>query len=165
MTGGRELGLGLQSDKRPGAYAPLARLAEQGGFNVVTVYNDLWFQPALPALLEIARETQAVRVGPSCLNPFTVHPVELAGQVAALDLASSGRAFLGLAAGAWLAPLGIDQRRPVTAISEAWEIVSRLLAGDRSGFAGRSGRTACRAYRQKCRPAGMRSLLDSVSSK
>jgi 5,10-methylenetetrahydromethanopterin reductase len=136
LSDGRELGLALQTNKRPGAYAELARLAEGAGFDVVTVYNDLWFQPALPALLEIARETGRVRVGPSCLNPFTVHPVELAGQVAALDLASGGRAFLGLAAGAWLGELGVEQRHPVTAIREAWEIVSRLLAGDRTGFSG-----------------------------
>jgi 5,10-methylenetetrahydromethanopterin reductase len=132
----RELGLGLQTDKRPGDYAALARIAELGGFDVVTAFNDLWYQPALPALLEIAVATRRVRVGPSCLNPYTVHPVELAGQTAALDLASRGRAFLGLAAGAWLDGLGIEQRRPAATIAEAWEIVSRLLAGDRSGFEG-----------------------------
>jgi 5,10-methylenetetrahydromethanopterin reductase len=132
----RELGLGLQTDKRPGEYAALARLAEQGGFDVVTTFNDLWYQPALPALLEIAEATEHVRIGPSCLNPYTVHPVELAGQTAALDLASRGRAFLGLAAGAWLDGLGLEQGRPVRTIAEAWEIVSRLLAGDRSGFTG-----------------------------
>jgi 5,10-methylenetetrahydromethanopterin reductase len=132
----RELGLGLQTDKRPGEYAALARIAEHGGFDVVTTFNDLWYQPALPALLEIAGATERVRVGPSCLNPFTVHPVELAGQTAMLDLVSHGRAFLGLAAGAWLDELGIAQRRTVAAISEAWEIVSRLLARDRVGFEG-----------------------------
>jgi 5,10-methylenetetrahydromethanopterin reductase len=132
----RELGLGLQTDKRPGSYAPLARLAEEGGFEVVTVFNDLWFQPALPALLEVAAATSRVRVGASCLNAFTVHPVEIAGQVAAVDLASDGRAYLGLAAGAWLDELGLEQRQPVRRIAEAWQIVSRLLAGDRSGFEG-----------------------------
>jgi 5,10-methylenetetrahydromethanopterin reductase len=135
--GGRELGLGLQTDKRPGDYGPLAQLAEHAGFDVVTTFNDLWFQPALPALLEIAGATRQVRVGPSWLNPFTVHPVEIAGQIAALDAASNGRAFLGLARGTWLEPLGLDQSDPVTAIREAWEIVRRLLAGDGSGFAGR----------------------------
>jgi 5,10-methylenetetrahydromethanopterin reductase len=77
-----------------------------------------------------------VRIGPSCLNPYTVHPVELAGQTAVLDLVSHGRAFLGLAAGAWLDRIGIEQRRPAVTIAEAWEIVSRLLAGDRSGYEG-----------------------------
>jgi 5,10-methylenetetrahydromethanopterin reductase len=133
---GRELGLGLQTDKRPGEYAALARLAEEAGFAVVTAYNDLWFQPPLPALLEIAAATARVRVGPSCLNPFTTHPVELAGQTAVLDTASDGRAFLGLACGAWLEALTIDQSAPVTAIREAWAVVRRLIAGDDSGFAG-----------------------------
>ncbi|HYT52439.1 MAG TPA: LLM class flavin-dependent oxidoreductase [Gaiellaceae bacterium] len=134
--GGRELGLGLQTDKRPGEYGALARLAEEAGFSVVTAYNDLWFQPPLPALLEIAAATARVRVGPSCLNPFTTHPVELAGQTAVLDTASDGRAFLGLARGAWLEALTIDQSAPVTAIREAWAVVRRLIAGDDSGFAG-----------------------------
>lgn len=132
----RELGLGLQTNRRVGEYGELARAAEEAGFDVVTCFNDLWFQPALPALLEIAAATSRVRVGPSCLNPFTVHPVEIAGQTAALDRASHGRAFLGLAAGAWLDELGIDTARPAAAVREAWEIVCRLLAGDESGFDG-----------------------------
>jgi len=132
-----ELGLGLQTDKQPGEYAALARQAEEARFAVVTTFNDLWFQPALPALLEIAAATTRVRVGPSCLNPFTLHPVEIAGQVAALDQASDGRAFLGLARGSWLEPLDLDQSDPVTAVEEAWEVIRRLLAGDDSGFAGR----------------------------
>ena len=136
MSDGRELGLGLQTNKGVGAYAAAARVAEDAGFDVVTVFNDLWFQPALPALLEIANATSRVRIGPSCLNPFTVHPVEIAGQIAALDNASKGRAFLGLAAGAWLDSLGVDTSHALSAVSEAWEIVRRLLAGDERGFEG-----------------------------
>ncbi len=126
----------MQTDKPVGEYAALARRADDAGFDVVTVFNDLWFQPALPALLEIAAATRRVRVGPSCLNPFTLHPVEIAGQIAALDRASRGRAFLGLAAGAWLETLALDGTRPVTAVREAWEVVRRLLSGDDSGFTG-----------------------------
>jgi 5,10-methylenetetrahydromethanopterin reductase len=136
VTEGRELGLGLQTDKALSEYGPLAQAADEAGFDVVTTYNDLWFQPALPALLEIARATTRVRVGPACLNPFTLHPVEIAGQIAVLDAATDGRAFLGLARGAWLESLGADQADPVTAIREAWEIVTRLLAGDESAFGG-----------------------------
>jgi 5,10-methylenetetrahydromethanopterin reductase len=132
----RELGLGLQSDKPLGGYGPLAIAAEEAGFATVCVFNDLWFQPPLPALLEVARATTRVQLGPACMNPFTVHPVEIAGQVAMLDEASHGRARLGLASGAWLDELGVDQRRPVTAVREAWEVVRRLLAGDAEGFAG-----------------------------
>jgi 5,10-methylenetetrahydromethanopterin reductase len=130
------LGLGLQSDKPLADYGELAATAEAAGFASVCVFNDLWFQPPLPALLEIARATSRVRLGPACLNPFTLHPVEIAGQIAMLDEASRGRAFLGLARGAWLDELGIAQERPVSALREAWEVVRRLLAGDERGFAG-----------------------------
>jgi len=77
-----------------------------------------------------------VRLGPAALNPQTLHPVEIAGQTAALDLASDGRAYLGLVSGAWMEQLGLDERRPLTRLREAVEVVRRLLAGDRSGFAG-----------------------------
>jgi 5,10-methylenetetrahydromethanopterin reductase len=114
----------------------LARQAEAGGFDVVSVYHDLLFQPAIFPLLTIAAATSRVRLGPAALNPSTLHPVELAGQAAALDLASGGRAYLGLVAGAWLDRLGLDERAPVARMREAVEVVRRLLAGDRSGFAG-----------------------------
>jgi 5,10-methylenetetrahydromethanopterin reductase len=103
---------------------------------VISVYHDLLFQPAIFPLLSIAGATEWVRLGPAALNPSTLHPVELAGQVAALDLASGGRAYLGLVAGAWLDRLRLDGRAPVERMREAVEIVRRLFAGDRSGFEG-----------------------------
>jgi 5,10-methylenetetrahydromethanopterin reductase len=84
----------------------------------------------------IAGATERVRIGPAALNPSTLHPVELAGQAAALDLASGGRAYLGLVAGAWLDRLALDESRPVQRMREAVEIVRRLHAGDRDGYAG-----------------------------
>ncbi len=84
----------------------------------------------------MARVTERIRLGPAALNPQTLHPVEIAGQVAALDLASGGRAYAGLVTGSWLDQLGLDERRPLTRLREAVEVVRRLLAGDRSGFAG-----------------------------
>jgi 5,10-methylenetetrahydromethanopterin reductase len=133
----RELGLGLQTDLPLSAYGALGRTVEDAGFAVVTLFNDLWFRPPLGGLLEVARATSRVRVGTSCHNPYSVHPLELAGQVALLDEATSGRAFIGLTPGAWLPELGIERRRPLEAIRESWEVIRRLLAGDRSGFAGR----------------------------
>ena len=137
MSRGFELGLGLQSDKQPAEYEAIARRAEAAGIDVVTVYHDLLFQPAIAPLLLMARVTERIRLGPSALNPYTLHPVELAGQAAALDLASGGRAYLGLVQGAWLDRLGLDGRQSLGALREAAEVVRRLLAGDRSGFSGR----------------------------
>jgi 5,10-methylenetetrahydromethanopterin reductase len=84
----------------------------------------------------MAQVTERVRLGPAALNPFTLHPAEIAGQIAALDAVSSGRAYLGLAQGSWLDALGIEPRRSLTALREAVEVVRRLLRGDDSGFQG-----------------------------
>jgi 5,10-methylenetetrahydromethanopterin reductase len=103
---------------------------------VITVFHDLLFQPAIAPLLLLSQATERVRLGPAALNPYTLHPVEIAGQAASLDLVSGGRAFLGLANGSWMERLGLEQPRPVETMHEAIEIVRRLLAGDRSGFRG-----------------------------
>ena len=84
----------------------------------------------------MARVTERVRLGPAALNAQTLHPVELAGQAAALDLASNGRAYLGLVTGSWLEQLGLDETKPLTRLKEAVEIVRRLLTRDTTGFAG-----------------------------
>jgi len=133
---GTRFGIGLRGNLGVGEYGKLGRLAEDLGFEVVSVFNDLGDQPALPALLEVAAATDRIMIGPACLNPFTLHPVEIAGQVSALDAASAGRAYLGLAKGAWLASIGIAQARPVRALREAAGVVRALLADDRSGYRG-----------------------------
>jgi alkanesulfonate monooxygenase SsuD/methylene tetrahydromethanopterin reductase-like flavin-dependent oxidoreductase (luciferase family) len=92
----------LQTDKPLSAYGPLAQAAEAYGFDGVSVYQDMLYQPAWLPLLEIARHTHRVWFGPAAVNPFTCHPLNIAGHIALLDEASQGRAYLGLARGAWL---------------------------------------------------------------
>jgi 5,10-methylenetetrahydromethanopterin reductase len=137
-----EVGLGLQGDKPPGEYARLARRAEADGFDVLSVFGDLMYQPPIGPLLEMAAATERVRLGPACLNPYSLAPYEIAGQVAVLDLASGGRGYLGLARGTWLAEVGITQARPLAALAEAAEVVYRLLAGRADGYHGRVFRLA-----------------------
>jgi len=131
-----EVGLGLQSDRRPEEYVSIVRRAEAAGIDAISVFHDLLYPPAIAPLLVMARSSERIRLGPAALNPYTLHPVEIAGQIAALDLASRGRAYLGLVQGAWLDRLGLEEGRDLVALREAVEIVRRLLAGDRAGFAG-----------------------------
>jgi 5,10-methylenetetrahydromethanopterin reductase len=131
------ISIAFQTEHPLQAYGPLAAAAEAHGFDGVSVYNDLLFQPAWPALFEIARHTRRVRIGPAAMNPFTCHPLTLAGQVALLDEASGGRAYLGLTRGAWLDFLGLAPARPVAALREAFECVRHLLRGDRRPYRGR----------------------------
>jgi 5,10-methylenetetrahydromethanopterin reductase len=131
-----EVGLGLLSSGARAEFESIARQAERSGLDVLSVYHDLLHPPALVPLLWMARVTERIVLGPAALNPFTLHPYEIAGQIAALDADSGGRAYLGLAKGAWLDRLGLAEERPLAALAEAVTVVSRLLAGDDSGFAG-----------------------------
>ncbi len=135
-----EIGIAFQTDKPAAAYGELAAAAEAHGFDVVSVFADLLYQPPLPALLAMARTTSRVRLGAACLNPYTQHPYEIAGSVAALDAAAPGRAYLGLARGTWLESIGIDQRRPLAHLRDTAAIVRSLLSGDDSGYAGEAYR-------------------------
>lgn len=131
-----EVGLGVQTGAGRDGYQRLARRAEAGGVDVISVFNDLGYPPALPALYAMAAVTERVRLGPACLNPYTMHPHEIASHMAALDAAAGGRAYLGLARGAWLGRLGIDQSGAPQALADAAEVIGRLLEGDDRGYAG-----------------------------
>lgn len=124
----RSVSIAFQTDKPLAAYGPLAAAAESFGFDGVSVYNDLLYQPAWLPLLEIARHTSRVRLGPAAVNPFTCHPINIAGNIALLDQASAGRAYLGLARGSWLDFLGLAPPQPITALREALACVRHLLA-------------------------------------
>ncbi len=131
-----QFGIAFQSNKRPAEYVALAQTVDRFDFDVVSVYNDLLFQPALGALLFMAPHVHRARLGPAALNPFTSHPIEIAGQIAVLDLATNGRAYLGLARGAWLSALSLEQGRPVRALREAVLFIRHLLARRPEAFDG-----------------------------
>jgi 5,10-methylenetetrahydromethanopterin reductase len=137
-----EIGIAFQTDKPLPAYGRLAAAAEGHGFDVVSVFADLLYQPPLPALLEMARATSRVRLGAACLNPYTQHPYEIAGGLAALDAASAGRGYLGLARGTWLDAIGVAQPRPLAHLRDAAAIVRALLSGDDRGYSGTAYRLA-----------------------
>jgi len=132
----RRVSIAFQTDHPLGAYGPLAAAAERYRFDAVSVYNDLLYQPAWLPLLEVARATRRVAVGVSAVNPFTCHPVNIAGHAALIDEASGGRAYVGLARGAWHEFLGTEPRRPVTALREAFECVRHLLRRSREPYRG-----------------------------
>jgi Luciferase-like monooxygenase len=97
VRAGRELSIAFQSDEDLAAYASLAPRIEELGFATVSVYSDLLYPSPLLPLITIARATRRIRLGPACLNPYLLHPVEIANQLHILDTVSGGRAYLGLA--------------------------------------------------------------------
>ena len=132
----RMLSIAFQTDKPLAAYGPLAAQVEAAGFDGVTVYNDMLYQPAWLPLLEIAKATKRVRIGPAAVNPFTCHPVNIAANIALIDEASEGRAYLGLARGSWLDFVGLYPKQAVTALQEAFACVRHLLTRSTAPLAG-----------------------------
>ncbi|MBV9326789.1 MAG: LLM class flavin-dependent oxidoreductase [Chloroflexi bacterium] len=132
-----ELSVAFQTNKTPSEYVALGQLVNGFDFDVVSVYNDLFFQPALGPLLLLAQHVSRARLGPAALNPFLLHPVEIAGQIAFLDAVTAGRAYLGLARGSWLEAVGVTMQQPITRLRECIELVRYLLRGRDDGYAGR----------------------------
>jgi 5,10-methylenetetrahydromethanopterin reductase len=135
-------GIALQGDKTPAEYVAHAELIDRYPFAVVSVYNDLFFQPALGPLLLMAPHLRTAQLGPAALNPYLVHPIEIAGQIALLDMLSEGRAYLGLARGSWLDAVGVAQPRPIRTLREAVQMIGHLLAGKSEAFNGQVFRLA-----------------------
>lgn len=130
------LSVAFQTDKPLAQYGPLAEQVESYGFDGVTVYNDMLYQPAWLPLLEMARATRRVTVGVAAVNPFTCHPINIASQIALIDEASNGRAYLGMARGGWLDFVGIQPTRAVTAMGEAFTCVRHLLHQSKKPLSG-----------------------------
>lgn len=123
----QKITIALQTDKPLAAYGTVAQTIEAYGFDGITVYNDMLYQPAWLPLLELARATKALTIGVAAVNPFTCHPINIAGNIALIDEVSNGRAYLGLARGGWLDFIGVEPRRTVTALREAFACVRHLL--------------------------------------
>ncbi len=128
--------IAFQTDAPWRAYAELGQLIDRYDFEAATAYEDLFYQPSWPALFQLAEHTGRMRIGPSVVNPYLVHPVLIAANVAMLDAASSGRAYVGIGRGAFFGPIGVPQPQPVQAVREAIEMAQRLLAGDRTPYRG-----------------------------
>lgn len=136
MSGAIQFGVGFGGTLAPNEYPVLAARLEEFGFDVATVFGDLMMQPPAMVLATMAEATNRIQLGVGCFTPWTLHPVEIAGQLAYLDQLSGGRAFMGIVRGAWLDQLEIDTRRSLAAVKDTVTIVRRLLAGSEEGHSG-----------------------------
>ena len=130
----KEISIAFQTDKAIGDYGPLAAEAERHGFDSVAVYNDLLYQPAWLPLMEMARATSRIGIGVAAVNPFTSHPINIAGNIALVDELSGGRAYLGIARGGWLDYLGLHPQRSVRALEDAMACIRHLLSQSTEPF-------------------------------
>ncbi len=131
-----EFGVGFGGTLPPSSYTELAQQLETDGFHVATVFGDLMMQPPAFPLATMAAATERLRLGVGCYTPWTLHPVEMAGQLAYLDHLSEGRVFMGMVRGAWMGQLRIDQKNALAAVHDCISIVRALLSGSPAGHEG-----------------------------
>jgi len=128
----------------------IARAAEEGGFDSIWLGDhllyrgdgrpergpwDVWTQ-----LAALAAATEQVRLGPLVACTAFHPPGILARMAASVDDVSGGRLVLGIGAGwneAEFRAFGVPFDHHVSRFEEAFEIVRRLLAGERVTFSGR----------------------------
>src|SRR5215212_2344735 len=105
--------LRLNNDLTLPEYLALAQAAEDAGFDQFWVSNDLFLRSAPVILASVAGATSRIEIGSCILNPYTIHPSEIAMLAATLDELSGCRFNLGMAAGAtdFLGWVGLQQIR------------------------------------------------------
>lgn len=151
----RPLRVGLQlpeveRDVRWPEYLALARAAEESGFDSIWIGDHLLYRDdgrpergpsdAWTLLAGLAAVTHRIHLGPlvACLG---FHPPGLLARMAATaDEVSGGRLVLGLGAGwnkAEFRAFGLPYDNRVSRFEEAFEILRRLLSGERVTVSGR----------------------------
>jgi len=130
--------------------ASMARVAEECGFDSLWVGDHLLYRgdgrpergpwDCWTTLAWLAGITERVELGPLVACTAFHPPGLLARQAAAVDELSGGRLVVALGAGwnqAEFRAFGIPFEQHVSRFEEAFDIVRRLLAGERVSFRGR----------------------------
>jgi 5,10-methylenetetrahydromethanopterin reductase len=128
--------LRFNNDLPAAQYVTLARAAEAGGFDQFWVSHDLFLRSAPVILTAVAAATERIQVGTCILNPYTIHPAEIAMLAATLDEVFEGRFNLGLGAGAaeFLKWIDIHPDKPLTAVRESIAAINALLSGENAAY-------------------------------
>lgn len=112
--------------------------AEKRGFEAVWQAESRLVRDAIVPMAAYAAVTQQIKVGSGVINNWTRNIGLLAATYLTLDDLAPGRIICGI--GAWWDPLarnvGIDRRKPLTAMRETVEVLRRLLGMERVTYHG-----------------------------
>jgi 5,10-methylenetetrahydromethanopterin reductase len=115
-----------------------ARYAEQRGFEAVWQAESRLVRDAIVPMAAYAAVTEHIKVGSGVINNWTRNIGLLAATLLTLDDLAPNRIICGI--GAWWDPLaknvGIERRKPLTAMRETLEVLRRLLNMERVTFQG-----------------------------
>ncbi len=147
------LGLGLSVQHLPDdsqaarfqEHLEQVRLARAVGFTSVWASQHYlsdpftYFQP-IPTLARVAAEAPGMTLGTGCLLLPLHHPVEVAEQLATLDVVAGGRLVVGVGLGyrdVENEAMGQDPRKRVGRLVEGLEVIERLWNGEPVSYDGK----------------------------
>lgn len=115
-----------------------ARYAEEKGFEAVWQAESRLVRDAIVPMAAFAAVTERIKVGSGVINNWTRNIGLLAATFLTLDDLAPDRVICGI--GAWWDPLaknvGIERRKPLTAMRETIEVLRRLLAMENVTYEG-----------------------------
>ncbi|MCB0044219.1 MAG: LLM class flavin-dependent oxidoreductase [Caldilineaceae bacterium] len=115
-----------------------ARYAEEKGFEAVWQAESRLVRDAIVPMAAYAAVTERIKIGSGVINNWTRNIGLLAATFLTLDDLAPGRVICGI--GAWWDPLaknvGVERRKPLTAMRETVELLRRLLAMENVTYAG-----------------------------
>jgi 5,10-methylenetetrahydromethanopterin reductase len=114
------------------------RYAEEKGFEAVWQAESRLVRDAIVPMAAYAAVTEKIKVGSGVINNWTRNIGLLAATFLTLDDLAPGRIICGI--GAWWDPLarnvGIERKKPLTAMKETIQVMRRLLNMERVTFHG-----------------------------
>ena len=110
----------------------MAVTAEEAGADWVGVADAFWWRDMWMLLVEVARATSTIAIGPSVTNAYLRHPFHTASALATLQEYAPGRVFLGIGAGGSevTAAAGIPRADAPDRVRELIETIGRVAAGE-----------------------------------
>jgi 5,10-methylenetetrahydromethanopterin reductase len=112
--------------------------AEEKGFEAVWQAESRLVRDAIVPMAAFAATTSKIKIGSGVVNNWTRNTAVMAATFLTLDDLAPDRILYGV--GAWWDPLaknvGIDRRKPLTAMREHIEVMRRLLNRERVTFNG-----------------------------
>lgn len=133
MISADRVGVVFGSLTPPEQLAAGAALAEELGFGELWFSEDCFFTGGLSGLTQLLAATRTIPAGLGLASVMTRHPAVLAMELAGIARLHPGRAraTVGLGNRHWLEQMGLMPDRPLTTVAETYDVLRRLLRGER----------------------------------
>jgi len=122
----------LEPHETPERWAELAQLAESYGVGALWVSNMHDGRDPFVNLVDAARATSKIKMGPVAVSPYELHPLKMGNSLLTLNEISNGRAQIGIAAGdgGTAFAMGFKAKRRLRAVRECVEIIDQMSSGE-----------------------------------